>query len=153
MCKKFERHYQSSGQQAQKLGDTYFQAKRHYLSLERRLHANDKLKQGHTDFVNEFITLQHLEKIPEEENEIGLEKGNFLTHHCVYKEDSTITKIRVLFDGSTKSTSGVSLNYTLMSGRINDSTGSVFNFDKIQTSSSRTFGGQHCKNVQTDRTH
>ena len=101
---------------SQKLGDTYVQAKRRFLILERRLHANDKLKQDYTDFVNEFITLQHLEKVPEEEYEIDSKKVNFLPHHCVHKEDSTTTKIRVVFDGSAKSTSGVSLNDTLMVG-------------------------------------
>ena len=73
----------------QKLGDTYVQAKRRFLSLERRLHANDNLKQDYTDFVNEFITLQHLENVPEKESEIDSEKVNFLPHHCVHKEDST----------------------------------------------------------------
>ena len=76
---------------SQKLGDTYVQAKGRFLSLERRLHANDKLKQDYTHFVNEFITLEHLEKVPEEEYEIDSEKVKFLSYHCVHKEDSTTT--------------------------------------------------------------
>ena len=78
---------------SQKLGDTYVQAKRRLLSLERPLHANDKLKQDYTGFGNEFITLQHLQKVPEEEYEMQSEKVNFLPHHCVHKEDSTTTKV------------------------------------------------------------
>ena len=101
---------------SQKLGNTYVQAKRRFLSLERRLHANDKLKQDYTEFVNEFIPLQRLEKVPVEEYEIDSEKVNFLPHHWVHKEDSTTTKTRVVFDGSAKSTSSVSLNDTLMVG-------------------------------------
>ena len=41
---------------------------------------------------------------------------NFLPHHCVHKEDSTTTKLRVVFDGSAKSSTGVSLNGSLMVG-------------------------------------
>ena len=99
---------------ARPLGDTYVQAKRRFLSLEKRLQSNPSLKQGYTDFINEFITLQHLEIIPEPEIDKPQRQLNFLPHHCVHKEDSTTTKLRVVFDGSAKSTTGISLNNSLM---------------------------------------
>ena len=37
-------------------------------------------------------------------------------HHCVFKEDSTTTKLRVVFDGSATTSTGQSLNDTLMVG-------------------------------------
>ena len=40
----------------------------------------------------------------------------FLPHHCVFKEDSTTTKLRVVFDGSAKTSSGISLKDALMVG-------------------------------------
>ena len=101
---------------AQPLGDTYVQAKRRFLSLEKRLECNLSLKKGYTDFINEFISLNHLEPVPESEIDKPECQVNFLPHHCVHKEDSTTTKLRVVFDGSAKSTSGNSLNGSLMIG-------------------------------------
>lgn len=40
----------------------------------------------------------------------------YLPHHAVYKETSTTTKLRVVLDGSCKTSSGISLNDTLMVG-------------------------------------
>ncbi|XP_051167318.1 uncharacterized protein LOC127285380 [Leptopilina boulardi] len=42
--------------------------------------------------------------------------GYFLPHHAVIKGDSLTTKTRVVFDGSAKTTSGISLNDALMVG-------------------------------------
>ena len=42
-------------------------------------------------------------------------------HHCVHKEDSTTTKLRVVFDGSAKSENGFSLNNSLMVGPVTQS--------------------------------
>ncbi|XP_072751044.1 uncharacterized protein [Anoplolepis gracilipes] len=39
-----------------------------------------------------------------------------MPHHCVIKEESSTTRLRVVFDASCKTTSGVSLNDTLMTG-------------------------------------
>lgn len=42
--------------------------------------------------------------------------GFYLPHHPVLKEDSVTTKIRVVFDGSAKTSTGISLNECLMVG-------------------------------------
>ena len=42
----------------------------------------------------------------------------YLPHHCVFKEDSTTTKLRVVFDGSAKTSNGISLNDSLMVGPV-----------------------------------
>lgn len=42
--------------------------------------------------------------------------GYFLPHHCVIRQSSTTTKLRVVFDGSAKTTNGVALNDILAVG-------------------------------------
>ncbi|CAG7719600.1 unnamed protein product, partial [Allacma fusca] len=42
----------------------------------------------------------------------------YLPHHAVIKESSTSTKVRVVFDGSAKSSSGQSLNNCMMVGPV-----------------------------------
>ena len=50
--------------------------------------------------INEFLALDHMEIIPESEIVKPPNEVYYLAHHCVFKEDSTTTKLRVVFDGS-----------------------------------------------------
>ena len=80
------------------------------------MQSNPKLKEGYSNFIQEFVDLEHLEKVPPDEIEKPNDQLNFLSHHCVEKIDSTTTKLRFVFDGSAKSDNGTSLNSSLMVG-------------------------------------
>ena len=62
--------------------------------------------------------LGHMKLIPKEEINISGKSVFYLPHHSVFKENSLSTKLRVVFDGSFKSTNGRSLNDNLHKGPV-----------------------------------
>ena len=60
--------------------------------------------------------MKHIEEVPREELQRPESESYYIPHHHVRKEDSTTTKLRVVFDASAKTTSGLSLNDCLMVG-------------------------------------
>ncbi|KAI8424132.1 hypothetical protein MSG28_002728 [Choristoneura fumiferana] len=99
------------GNQAE-LGDSRELATRRLLSLERRLNKNTPLKAEYQKVLNEYFTLNHMEPVS---GTPGCGKY-YLPHHCVIKEDSSTTRVRVVFDASMPSSTGVSLNNVLHAG-------------------------------------
>ncbi len=66
--------------------------------------------------MQEFIDLGHMELVPDAELDLPANKSYYIPHHCVHKEESTTTKLRVVFDASAKSSTGVALNDVLAAG-------------------------------------
>ena len=64
----------------------------------------------------EYFELGHAEVFPFEDFYNPQDKVFYLPIHVVYKNTSTSTKIRAVFDASARSTSGMSLNDTLLVG-------------------------------------
>ncbi|XP_063994322.1 uncharacterized protein LOC135171624 [Diachasmimorpha longicaudata] len=94
-----------------KLGQSIEIAQKRLNSLENKFKKNPSIRRAYEEVINEYITLGHMTKASEENPE-----GLFLPHHAVIKETSITTKLRVVFDGSAKTSSGVSLNEALMIG-------------------------------------
>uniref|UniRef100_A0A1Y1L369 Integrase catalytic domain-containing protein n=2 Tax=Photinus pyralis TaxID=7054 RepID=A0A1Y1L369_PHOPY len=88
-----------------KLGDSYDTALNRFYALERRLNNNLELKLSYSNFLKEYITLNHMTKI-EKDNQVAF----YMPHHCVLRETSETTRLRVVFDGSCKLTNGLSIN-------------------------------------------
>ncbi|XP_065081188.1 uncharacterized protein LOC135703793 [Ochlerotatus camptorhynchus] len=99
----------------QQLGDSKSTALKRFLSLERRLDGNAELKQMYSDFIHEYLRMGHMEEVLENEEDAAMPQY-FIPHHCVIKPDSTTTKLRVVFDASCPTSSGISLNNALMVG-------------------------------------
>ncbi|XP_062713625.1 uncharacterized protein LOC134290488 [Aedes albopictus] len=91
------------------LGESRQMAEKRFLSLERRLDREPLLKEQYKAFICEYEHLQHLREISPPMNE---ESGGafYVPHHCVLKPSSTTTKLRVVFDGSVESSTGISIN-------------------------------------------
>jgi len=93
------------------LGDSYCLARRRFKSLEAKLDRNPALKAQYSAFLREYIDLGHMSLVTQEPSETQF----LLPYHCVHKQESTSTKLRVVFDGS-KTTSGSSLTDLLLAG-------------------------------------
>nr|CAI5820860.1 unnamed protein product [Callosobruchus analis] len=101
---------------ANQLGDTKNMAVQRFFNLEKRLDKNNEMKRMYIDFMREYERLGHM-------SEIDLisdveEKKVYLPHHGVLRESSTTTKLRVVFDASAQSDTGLSLNNVLKVGPV-----------------------------------
>ena len=106
------------------IGDSHKIALRRFHALEGRLAKSPTIKASYTQFMEEYIQLDHMSEVQDSDR---LDRGFFLPHHAVIKGDSLTTKTRVVFDGSVKTSSGISLNDTLMVGpTIQDNLFSIY---------------------------
>ncbi|XP_037303533.1 uncharacterized protein LOC119193845 [Manduca sexta] len=87
------------------LGDSFEMARSRFLALERKLNRMPHFKQMYCEFMREYIRLGHMKRIQKEDS-----THYFLPHHGVWRDDSTTTKLRVVFDASAVTTSNKSLN-------------------------------------------
>ena len=100
---------------ADKVGDSYDIAKVKFLKLEQRLHKQPQIKKNYADFLEEYVQPGHMK--PLGAAEVKRNCPNFyMPHHGVVKETSSTPKLRVVLNGSEKSSNGVSLNDILMTG-------------------------------------
>ncbi|CAF4921378.1 unnamed protein product [Pieris macdunnoughi] len=83
-----------------------------FHSLERKLAKQPKTARQYTDFINKYKDLRHMSLVEKKGSEIGY----YLPHHCVTREHSETTKLRVVFNGSAKTSTGISLNDVMYTG-------------------------------------
>ncbi|XP_072400464.1 uncharacterized protein [Diabrotica undecimpunctata] len=106
---------QKSPSEHLKLGESFQIAKKRFESLEKRFKNDSNLYNAYKHFIDQYISLNHGKYVPLTYHNSLDENKYFLPHHCVLK-DSATTKLRVVFDGSAKTTSGYSLNQILLTG-------------------------------------
>ncbi|XP_074107706.1 uncharacterized protein LOC141532972 [Cotesia typhae] len=91
-----------------RLGDSKKTAYRCLRRLLKRLESDEILNQRYLEFLKEYEMLGHMIAVPKDAPEP--KQVYYLPHHGVLREQSTTTKLRVVFDESCKITSQVSLN-------------------------------------------
>ncbi|XP_062557384.1 uncharacterized protein LOC134222257 [Armigeres subalbatus] len=100
------------------IGESKQMALRRFHHTERRLKLNCDLRSQYSDFMMEYIELGHMKCIGVADDS-SLDEGKivcYLPHHAVFKETSSTTKMRVVFDGSAKTSTNYSLNEALLTG-------------------------------------
>ena len=97
------------------LGLSKQMAEQRLLSLKRRFRKFPIHKDSYINFMKEYNELKHMHLLGNL-NDVNWNEGYCLPHHFVLKDNSSTTKLRVVFDGSAKTSSGLSLNDCMMVG-------------------------------------
>ena len=97
------------------LGESRSQAVRRFLALERSLRSRNQFEDFNA-VMQEYLEMDHAEVVPTADLQMPPQEVFYLPMHAVRKESSSTTKLRAVFDASAKSTSGISLNDTLLVG-------------------------------------
>lgn len=98
------------------LGASREVAIKRFTAIENRFKYNVELKRQYVDFIREYEQLGHMSEIEPVEDGNDEDVSYYLPHHGVLKEDSLTTKLRVVFDASSKTTNNLSLNDMLLTG-------------------------------------
>ena len=97
------------------LGESRSHAVRRHKSLEKSLYSRGVFDQYHV-VMEEYFEKEHAELVPPNDLKKPASEVFYLPLHVVFKDSSTTTKVRAVFDASAPSTSGVSLNNLLLVG-------------------------------------
>ncbi|XP_052561950.1 uncharacterized protein LOC120426986 [Culex pipiens pallens] len=101
----------------QMIGASKTNAVRRFRWLEQKLEKQPELKPQYHEFMQEYLTLGHMHAVPDDAEDES-SRACYLPHHPVIKEQSSTTKVRVVFDGSAKTSAGHSLNDALLVGPV-----------------------------------
>lgn len=101
------------------LGHSFANARKRFLSLERRFKRDPSFHEKYNAFMREYERLGHMTL----DSDCTLPTENsmnkyYIPHHGVIRTSSTTTQLRVVFDASAPTSSGVSLNDIQMVGPV-----------------------------------
>ncbi|XP_035219447.1 uncharacterized protein LOC118192560 [Stegodyphus dumicola] len=97
------------------LGESRNLAEKRLNQVWERLGRDSNLQRLYSEFMQEYKDLKHMELA---EGSESITDSYYLPHHGVYRPDKSSTRLRVVFNASTATTSGLSLNDILLKGRI-----------------------------------
>ena len=97
------------------LGESRPIAARRFISNEASLTKKGTLEQFQ-GVMQEYLDLGHAQQVTQQELGLASSESYYLPIHAVYKQSSSTTKLRIVFDASCSSSTGVSLNDILAAG-------------------------------------
>lgn len=101
---------------APELGDSYHRALKCYLSLEKRLERDAKHKEMSDTFMQEYLDLGHMVEIPNDQQQNTSGDVYYIPYLSVIRKNAVTTKLRNVFNASTASSNGISLNQQIFAG-------------------------------------
>ncbi|XP_052750376.1 uncharacterized protein LOC128200575 [Galleria mellonella] len=97
------------------LGNSQTLAINRLQQMEKRFLHKPEFRSQYSNFMDEYLSHEHMEMIPE--NELNTNKNiYYLPHHAVLRPLSLSTKLRVVFDGSVEPAIEKSINDELFIG-------------------------------------
>lgn len=84
--------------------------------LERRLARDPELSQQYHSFLDEYEALGHMVQVSSTPSHQVTHQRVYIPHHPVVKESSSTTRLRVVFNASSPTSSGTSLNDHMYTG-------------------------------------
>ncbi|GFX49542.1 uncharacterized protein TNCV_4901841 [Trichonephila clavipes] len=97
------------------LGNSKATASKRLDQVWTRLERDIATQTLYSEFLNEYELLQHMDEVKEDSD---AENGYYLPHHGVLRLSSKTTRLRVVFNASAKTSSGLSLNDLLCKGGV-----------------------------------
>ncbi|XP_011883910.1 PREDICTED: uncharacterized protein LOC105571052 [Vollenhovia emeryi] len=95
------------------LGESKARARSCLTSLLNRMSKKRRYAQLYEDFLQEYADLGHMTPLSDSAHQTC---SYYIPHHGILKESSETTKLRVVFNGSSKTSSGTSLNDIMYTG-------------------------------------
>ncbi|GFX60759.1 integrase catalytic domain-containing protein [Trichonephila clavipes] len=99
------------------LGNSKDIAIRRLNSLWKRLSRDSSYLSLYAEFLKEYEELGHLERVVESSEP---PTHYFIPHHGVLRPEKLTTKLRIVFNGSSPTTTGISLNDILLKGEVKE---------------------------------
>ncbi|XP_065369024.1 uncharacterized protein LOC135961453 [Calliphora vicina] len=99
------------------LGHSRNSALAQFIRNETRLLRNPHYKSEYDKVIEEYSLLSHMTAVTPDINDTP-SSSYYLPHHSVLKPESTTTKLRVVFNASSPTTTGLSLNDVLYPGPV-----------------------------------
>ncbi|XP_066261198.1 uncharacterized protein [Euwallacea similis] len=118
MDNSFVVRYPFNNQTDFSLGDSKSNALKRLKNVEKRLEKDKDLKKQYVEFMTEYENLGHMTLQGPIERDISIPNNSYFLPHSAVLKNSITTKYRVVFDASCKTSSGISLNDTLLVGPV-----------------------------------
>ncbi|KMQ84875.1 integrase core domain protein [Lasius niger] len=82
--------------------------------LFQRFSNKSTFQQRYVDFLEEYLKMDHMTEVDASSDQTPF--AHYLPHHGVLRENNRTTKLRVVFNGSSRTSNGLSLNDILHGG-------------------------------------
>ncbi|XP_024882335.1 uncharacterized protein LOC112461353 [Temnothorax curvispinosus] len=92
------------------------ECERHFLTTIHEMQRADMctFQQFYGNFLEEYLKMGHMKEVDASSDQTSV--VNYLPHHGVLRENNRTTKLRVVFNGSSPTSNGLSLNDILHAG-------------------------------------